>query len=270
MPRGRGRGGGATGVGQGQSGGSMKNKRALIQRVISKMQQAVRARIIKFLQKTFSASSQAAFAVAKAYLRGLKFEQLKQVYYSDLDVQAVASLFQQMNRKSQKPRKTGLPPIHSPQRHAMGQTQPQIRPQPQQQRQRQEQQRQQQPSQTLQRADRLPNIHAGRGQQRQVNNAAAAVPSTARKAPGNVWAAIMTYDVEMKRKEDQAKAQAKRRELRECVLPANDCTDANDLSNGRTLGVSLCAFDFLLTDTFFCFRPVHVGVLWRAGMNAFW
>ena len=74
------------------------NKRAVIQKVIAKMQQAVRSRIVKFLQKELKASSQMAFSVAKTYLRGFKFEALKKTYYGKLDTRKIIALYQTMGR----------------------------------------------------------------------------------------------------------------------------------------------------------------------------
>ena len=200
------------------AGPVVKNKRAVIQQVIAKMQQAVRSRIIKFLQNTYNASGQLAFAVAKEYLRGFKFDQLKQVYYSDLDVQGVtATHYRLVKTRKPKSNKSGLPPINGHNRSSAAQRQQGAqrrngRPQQPQGHYQQQQQYQQKPREKPQH-DRLPNIHAKRSRN-DSKNAPGPMTST-RKAPENVWAAIMTYDIEQKRKEDQAKAVAKRRELEE-------------------------------------------------------
>jgi hypothetical protein len=100
MPRDGGGGSGnvaaAAATGKAVAPESPKSKRAAIAKVLTKMQAAMRNRIFKFLEKRFGASAKSAALVAKAYLRGLRFEQLKQAYYSDLDDRAITVLYHQV------------------------------------------------------------------------------------------------------------------------------------------------------------------------------
>lgn len=215
-------------AGRGPKPANVRNKRAVIQKVIRKMQTAVQGRIIKFLQTSFKASSRDAFAVAKMYLRKFRFEELKNVYYSDLDVQTLVGLYRQVAGRGKKSRaKSGLPAIaanHKLQRH--GQSEPTY----QQQRQAQQQLMMQQRQQQQQKISHQPlvdiNAHkrgnAHRNNMPTINatgarnaNSKPGPMTSSRKPQKNVWAAIMNYDVEMKRKEDEAKKVAQRRALKE-------------------------------------------------------
>ena len=226
---------------------AIRNKRAVIQKVISKMQTAVRSRVVKFLRSNFNATTPNAFAVAKAYLKNFRFEQLKNVYYSDLDVPRIIALYQHIVQRSKsRTLKGGLPPLQQQQQQQQQQRQrqnelPRLAPQRKQQQQQQnnyQRQRQAQQKQMLEQrkqkreqqanggsrlpdihghrknSPHLPNINAQQARRNHVTNGSTAT-TTNRKPQENVWAAIMNYDLEVKRKEDQAKAAAQQQALRQ-------------------------------------------------------
>lgn len=218
---------------------SPTKKRAMIAKIITQMQQAIRVRVVKFLQQTFNTSSTFGFQVAKTYSQSFQFEQLKKVYYSDLDIRAVSSLYHEMQRskKTKTRTKSGLPPPISPNRRKITNTTNKMyrtQVSGKNQHKTSQNKRQQQPKPSPSRVDSLPSITAhkrdvgvppkGSKKNSERNDVHGQIMGkkskretskySSRQVPENVWSAIMTYDIELKTKEDEAKREAKRKEMK--------------------------------------------------------